>query len=187
MRQRSLVPIVAGGSLFLGAIFYSTRSGPSTSHEKHTRAGAEAKKAEGMSGAGVGGNFNTGGHELSGKTDRKPEPTDVPKEKLPSGGVGGGVGAGGSNARNIDLHGHKAGGTSSANGPSGMLQGFLGTGGASAGNTDPETKNTKVASNYDRTPTKRGNNTNEHDVRQPRTPRPDTPGGHDHKDVGTNI
>lgn len=190
MRQRSLIPIVAGGSLFIGAIIYSRRPEAPKSAEQNRRDAADAKRAELGSGASVGGNFTTGGHELSSKTDRPSEKAQVPKEKLPSGGVGGGVGAGGSNVRSsIEMRPYEVAGTSSSKaGVSGALQGLFGTGGARAQeSSEPDTKNTKVASHYEYTPTKRGNETGQHDMRQPRVPRPNTPGGYDHKDAGPNA
>ncbi|CAM1510488.1 Fc.00g008230.m01.CDS01 [Cosmosporella sp. VM-42] len=177
MRQRSLVPIITGGSIFAGLVFYSTRPGPRKTPVQHRRDAAEAKKAEGLGGAGIGGNAMTGGHELSAKTDRPTETSPAPREKLPDGGVGGGVGAGGSNVRkNVEMSVKKVAGTSSSGADvSGSLGGLFGTGGRTAGEgTDPETKDTRVASNHDKTPTKR-NAGAEHYHHQPRVPKPNTP------------
>ncbi|KAM0298835.1 hypothetical protein ACHAPM_008266 [Fusarium culmorum] len=100
-QQGSLaVPITAGVAALGAGIFYMGRSKPDTTPEQDRRNRAEAKKTEGLSGAGIGGNAITGGHELShAENSRSKEKTTAPLEKLPSGGVGGGVGAGGSNVR----------------------------------------------------------------------------------------
>lgn len=189
MRQRSLIPVFAAGSLFIGALIYSTRPEAPKSDPERRRDAKEAKRAEGLSGAGVGGNFTTGGHELSSKTDREPEAATVPKEKLPSGGVGGGVGAGGANVRAIEMKPYDVAGTSSSRaGVSGALHGLFSTTGTKEElSREPDTKNTKVASHYEYTPTKRGNETAQHDMRQPRVPRENTPGGYDNKDAGPNV
>jgi hypothetical protein len=100
-QQGSLaVPITAGIAALGAGVFYMGRSKPDTTPEQDRKSRAEAKKAEGLSGAGIGGNAVTGGHELShAKNSRSKEKTTAPLEKLPSGGVGGGVGGGGSNVR----------------------------------------------------------------------------------------
>ncbi|KAG8356049.1 hypothetical protein FVEN_g6188 [Fusarium venenatum] len=100
-QQGSLaVPITAGVAALGAGVFYMGRSKPDTTPEQDRRNRAEAKKAEGLSGAGIGGNAITGGHELShAQNSRTKEKTTAPLEKLPSGGVGGGVGGGGSNVR----------------------------------------------------------------------------------------
>lgn len=174
MSQRSLVPVIAGTSLLGGIVFWFSRPTNKTPEESR-RARADAKKSEGLSGAGVGQNATTGGHETSqpgsgiasAQDDRDKTGTTARKDQLPSGGVGGGVGAGGSNVRAIEKSAKKSSGSSSDTTISSVLGGVFGTGGPSAGTgTKPESKDTKVASNYAGTPTKR--NADFHDQHQPR-------------------
>ncbi|KAK1978101.1 hypothetical protein LZ30DRAFT_752391 [Colletotrichum cereale] len=73
---------------------------------------ADAKRDNGLGGAGVGLNNNTGGAELSSgnqsgtSADRRSAPKG-PKEKFPddAGQIGGGYGAGNANTRAIETHG----------------------------------------------------------------------------------
>ncbi|KAF5985236.1 hypothetical protein FCOIX_2213 [Fusarium coicis] len=170
------VPIISGVAALGAGVYYLGRSKPETTPEQDRRGRAEAKKAEGLSGAGIGGNAVTGGHELSHANSNRKEGTTAPPEKLPSGGVGGGVGAGGSNVRtSVEMSAKDQPGTSSTSHGSGMLQGLFGTGGPKAGDgSGKETKDTRVASNYDGTPTKRS--ATKHDQHQPRV---DKSGGGD--------
>ncbi|KAF4336327.1 hypothetical protein FBEOM_9780 [Fusarium beomiforme] len=162
------VPITAGVAALGAGVYYLGRSKPETTPEQDRRGRAEAKKAEGLNGAGIGGNAVTGGHELSHVNSNRKEGTTAPPEKLPSGGVGGGVGGGGSNARTtVEMSAKEQPGISSTSHGSGMLQGLFGTGGPKAGDgSGKETKDTRVASNYDGTPTKR--DATKHDQHQPR-------------------
>ena len=86
------VPIISGVAALGAGVYYLGRSKPGTTPEQDRRGRAEAKKAEGLSGAGIGGNAVTGGHELSHVNSNRKGGTTAPPEKLPSGGVGGGVG-----------------------------------------------------------------------------------------------
>ncbi|SPJ89589.1 uncharacterized protein FTOL_12950 [Fusarium torulosum] len=168
-QQGSLfVPVTAGIAAIGAGVFYMGRSKPETTPEQDRKGRAEAKKAEGLSGAGIGQNAVTGGHELSHANSRRKESSPAPLEKLPSGGVGGGVGAGGSNVRtSVEMTAKEQPGTSSSSSGSGMLSSLFGTGGS---NTDKgkgqESKDTRVASNYDGTPTKK--DSTHHDQQQPR-------------------
>ncbi|RGP60299.1 hypothetical protein FLONG3_10928 [Fusarium longipes] len=164
------VPITAGIAALGAGIYYMGRSKPDTTPEQDRRNRAEAKKAEGLSGAGIGGNAVTGGHELSHATTRPKEKTTAPPEKLPSGGVGGGVGGGGSNVRtSVEMSAKENPGTSSpSKSGSGFLGGLFGTGGSKTdhGGKGQEPKDTRVASNLDGTPSKK--DTTHHSNDQPR-------------------
>lgn len=169
-QQGSLaVPITAGIAALGAGVFYMGRSKPETTPEQDRKGRAEAKKAEGLSGAGIGGNAVTGGHELSHANPRRKENTTAPLEKLPSGGVGGGVGGGGSNVRtSVEMTAKENPGTSSpSKSGSGFLGGLFGTGGSKTdGGKGQEPKDTRVASNLDGTPSKK--DTTHHDQQQPR-------------------
>jgi hypothetical protein len=156
-QQGSLaVPITAGIAALGAGVYYFGRSKPNTTPEQDRRGRAEAKKAEGLSGAGIGQNAITGGHELShAQNSRSKEKTTAPLEKLPSGGVGGGVGGGGSNVRtSIEM-------TAKESSPSKSGSSFLGAlFGTGEPNTDhgvngQELKDTRIASNLDGTPSKK--------------------------------
>ncbi|KAM0227902.1 hypothetical protein ACHAP5_012085 [Fusarium lateritium] len=168
-QQGSLfVPITAGIAAIGAGVFYMGRSKPDTTPEQDRKDRGEAKKAEGLGGAGIGQNAITGGHELSHANSDRKEGSPAPPEKLPSGGVGGGVGAGGSNVRtSVEMTAKKQPGTSSSSSGSGMLSSLFGTGGSKTdkGNGQ-EPKDTRVASNYDGTPTKK--DSTHHDQQQPR-------------------
>lgn len=167
-QQRSAaVPIGAGVALLGAGIYYKSRSKPQVSEEQARRDRAQAKRDEGLSGAGVGGNAVTGGHELSHVNPQRSEGSTAPLEKLPSGGVGGGVGAGGANVRSIEMTAKQRGGVSpSGASGSAILGSIFGTGATAESGTGDETKDTRVASNYDGTPTRR--NATHHDQHQPR-------------------
>ncbi|RTE71781.1 hypothetical protein BHE90_013820 [Fusarium euwallaceae] len=167
-QQRSAaVPIGAGVALLGAGIYYKSRSKPQVSDEQARRDRAQAKRDEGLSGAGIGGNAVTGGHELSHVNPQRSEGSTAPLEKLPSGGVGGGVGAGGANVRSIEMTAKQRGGVSpSGASGSAILGSIFGTGATSESGTGDETKDTRVASNYDGTPTRR--NATHHDQHQPR-------------------
>ncbi|KAM0559338.1 hypothetical protein ACHAPJ_004361 [Fusarium lateritium] len=177
------VPIGAGVAALGAGVYYMTRSKPQTTPEQDRKNRGEAKKAEGLSGAGIGGNAVTGGHELSHANSERKEGTTAPPEKLPSGGVGGGVGAGGSNVRtSVEMTAKKQPGVSSTASGSGMLGGLFGTGGKKSGDgSGQETKDTRVASNYDGTPTKR--DATHHDQHQPRVNKS---GGDDSNNKGSS-
>ncbi|RSM05764.1 hypothetical protein CEP52_006093 [Fusarium oligoseptatum] len=170
-QQRSAaVPIGAGVALLGAGIYYKSRSKPQVSDEQARRDRAQAKRDEGLSGAGIGGNAVTGGHELSHVNPQRSEGSTAPLEKLPSGGVGGGVGAGGANVRSIEMTAKQRGGVSpSGASGSAILGSIFGTGATSESGTGDETKDTRVASNYDGTPTRR--NATHHDQHQPRVPK----------------
>ncbi|RSL96282.1 hypothetical protein CDV31_013535 [Fusarium ambrosium] len=170
-QQRSAaVPIGAGVALLGAGIYYKSRSKPQVSDEQARRDRAQAKRDEGLSGAGIGGNAVTGGHELSHVNPQRTEGSTAPLEKLPSGGVGGGVGAGGANVRSIEMTAKQGGGVSpSGASGSAILGSIFGTGATSESGTGDETKDTRVASNYDGTPTRR--NATHHDQHQPRVPK----------------
>ncbi|EMT64632.1 hypothetical protein FOC4_g10007311 [Fusarium odoratissimum] len=154
------VPIISGVAALGAGVYYLGRSKPETTPEQDRRGRAEAKKAEGLSGAGIGGNAVTGGHELSHANSNRKEGTTAPPEKLPSGGVGGGVGGGGSNVRtSVEM--------SAKDQPAGDGSG-------------KEAKDTRVASNYDGTPTKR--DATKHDQHQPRVDK--SGGGDDSNNKG---
>ncbi|KAF4977553.1 hypothetical protein FZEAL_5924 [Fusarium zealandicum] len=170
-QQGSLfIPVTAGITLLGAGVYYSTKKNPEVSDEEARRSRGQAKKNEGLGGAGIGGNAVTGGHELSHANSDRKEGTTAPPEKLPSGGVGGGVGAGGANVRAIEMSAKERPGTSSTTSGSGILGSLFGTGGSKSGSsTDQETKDTRVASNYDGTPTKK--DATHHDQHQPRVPK----------------
>ncbi|KAF5025703.1 hypothetical protein F66182_2221 [Fusarium sp. NRRL 66182] len=173
------VPVTAGVAALGAGVYYMTRSKPQTTPEQDRRGRAEAKKAQGLSGAGIGGNAVTGGHELSHANSDRNEGTTAPLEKLPSGGVGGGVGAGGSNVRtSVEMSAKDQPGTSSTSHASGILGGIFGTGGSKSDeNKGQETKDTRVASNYDGTPTKK--DSTHHNQHQPRVAKSGGDGSHD--------
>ncbi|KAF7559287.1 hypothetical protein G7046_g4860 [Stylonectria norvegica] len=177
--QRSLfIPITAATSMVGALIYYAASSKrpvdtPDKTPEAQRRSNATAKRDELGGGVGLGGNTNTGGHELSGINSKSGDANSAPLEKLPSGGVGGGEGVGGANVRNIEvtnLHTASGQGPSSMPNPKHALSSMFGTGGATSGNNEDETKDTRAASNYDKTPTKRnaGAHPYEH---QPRVPK----------------
>ncbi|KAF4453419.1 hypothetical protein FALBO_15990 [Fusarium albosuccineum] len=186
-QQRSAaVPIGAAVTLLGAGIYYKSRKAPEVSDEQARRDRAQAKKDEGLSGAGIGGNAVTGGHELSHVNPDRKEGTTAPPEKLPSGGVGGGVGGGGANVRSIEMSAKQRPGTSGTTTGSSVLGGLFGTGGSSAGTgTDDETKDTRVASNYDGTPTRRG--ATHHDQHQPRVPKSGDAGSQGNGDQGSGY
>ncbi|KAL4727279.1 hypothetical protein ACLX1H_006185 [Fusarium chlamydosporum] len=166
------VPITAGITALGAGVYYMTRSKPDTTPEQDRKARADAKKAEGLGGAGIGGNAVTGGHELSHVSPKRKEGTTAPPEKLPSGGVGGGVGGGGSNVRtSVEMSAKENPGTSSpSQSGSGFLGGLFGTGGSKTdGGKGQENKDTRVASNIDGTPSKQ--NTTHHNKDQPSVPK----------------
>lgn len=181
MKQRNAaVPIV--GATILGSVVYYFSRPVNKSPEEQRRQRVEHMRGEGLGGAGIGQTTNTGGHETaqpgSGVApaqydESRKSGTTAKKEDLPSGGVGGGVGRGGANVRAIEIAPktpHQTG-TSTQASASSFLGGLFGTGGATAGTgTDPETKDTRVASNYAGTPTKR--HADWHDQHQPRVERP---------------
>ncbi|KAI8692668.1 hypothetical protein NCS56_00023900 [Fusarium sp. Ph1] len=183
-QQRSAaVPIGAGVALLGAGIYYKSRSKPQVSEEQARRDRAQAKRDEGLSGAGVGGNAVTGGHELSHVNPQRSEGSTAPLEKLPSGGVGGGVGAGGANVRSIEMTAKQRGGTSpSGASGSAILGSIFGTGATAESGTGDETKDTRVASNYDGTPTRR--NATHHDQHQPRVPKSGNAAGSQGHDDG---
>ncbi|KAI8724555.1 hypothetical protein NCS52_00024900 [Fusarium sp. LHS14.1] len=171
-QQRSAaVPIGAGVALLGAGIYYKSRSKPQVSEDQARRDRAQAKRDEGLSGAGIGGNAVTGGHELSHVNPKRAEGSTAPLEKLPSGGVGGGVGAGGSNVRSSIEWSAKPREGVSPSGASGsaILGSIFSTGATPESGTGDETKDTRVASNYDGTPTRR--NATHHDQHQPRVPK----------------
>lgn len=90
----------------LGVIVSSRRSSTDTSN---LGARARAKRdADGLNGAGIGGNMQSGGTEagaVTGKGDaeRPVQTTAESRGDLPAGGVGGGHGAGNSNARAVEM------------------------------------------------------------------------------------
>jgi hypothetical protein len=167
------VPITAGVAALGAGVYYLGRSKPDTTPEQDRRNRAEAKKAEGLGGAGIGGNAVTGGHELSHANSRRKENTPAPPEKLPSGGVGGGVGGGGSNVRTtVEMSAKENPGTSSpSKSGSGFLGGLFGTGGSKTdhGGKGQEPKDTRVASNLEGTPSKK--DATHHNKDQPRVPK----------------
>ncbi|KAJ4203908.1 hypothetical protein NW767_004766 [Fusarium falciforme] len=183
-QQRSAaVPIGAGVALLGAGIYYKSRSKPQVSEEQARRDRAQAKKDEGLSGAGVGGNAVTGGHELSHANPQRTEGSTAPPEKLPSGGVGGGVGAGDANVRSIEMTPKQRGGTSpSGASGSSILGSIFGTGATAKPGNGDEPKDTRVASNYDGTPTKR--NATHHDQHQPRVPKSGNAAGSQGHDDG---
>ncbi|KAM0430610.1 hypothetical protein ACHAPT_005963 [Fusarium lateritium] len=175
-QQRSAaIPIGAGVAVLGAGIYYKTRSKPQVSDEQDRRDRAQAKKNEGLGGAGIGGNAVTGGHELSHANSQRSEGTTAPPEKLPSGGVGGGVGGGGANVRSIEMSAKQRDGSSSS-GASGshILGSIFGTGATAQSTTGEETKDTRVASNYDGTPTKK--HATHHDQHQPRVSKAEDAG-----------
>lgn len=169
------VPIMAGITAIGAGIYYTSKKTPDVSDEQARHNVGESKRAEGLGGAGVGGNALTGGHEPGHQNPgpKRSEGTTAPQEKLPSGGVGEGVGAGGSNARAVEMTSKSRPGTSSTSSVSSTLQGMFGQGGATAGTGDyPEAKDTRVASNLEGTSTKK--NTSYHsDHRNPTVPKGD--------------
>jgi hypothetical protein len=184
-QQGSLfVPVTAGIAAIGAGVFYMGRSKPDTTPEQDRKGRADAKKAEGLGGAGIGQNAVTGGHELSHANSRRSEGSPAPLEKLPSGGVGGGVGGGGSNVRtSVEMTSKKQPGTSSSSSGSGMLSSLFGTGGSSTDNgKGQEPKDTRVASNYDGTPTKK--DSTHHDQQQPRVSKSGGGGGGDSSSKG---
>ncbi|KAK2006308.1 hypothetical protein LZ32DRAFT_102406 [Colletotrichum eremochloae] len=130
-RQNFAVPLMGAAALVGGGVYYmrqpsntsgdaaqqianSDKSRPTsdeTATESRKRA-ADAKRDNGLGGAGVGFNNNTGGAELSTgnqsgtSADRQGAPKG-PKDKFPSdaGQVGGGHGSGNANTRAVETHG----------------------------------------------------------------------------------
>ncbi|GJC80358.1 hypothetical protein ColLi_03196 [Colletotrichum liriopes] len=199
-RQNLAVPLMGAAALLGGGVYYarkpSNTSGDAsqqianadkarptsdeTATENRKRA-ADAKRDNGLGGAGVGTNNATGGAELStGNRSGSSANHDAPKgpsEKFPSdaGEIGGGHGRGNSNTRAIETHGPSmssgsstatgalggggSGTTSSSNG-SGIgskLQGFFGTGGSQDGEKKRQAPvDTKIASHHADTPTNKG-------------------------------
>ncbi|GKT48160.1 uncharacterized protein ColSpa_08341 [Colletotrichum spaethianum] len=129
-RQNLAVPLMGAAALLGGGVYYarkpSNTSGDAsqqianadkprpTSDEMATqdrKRAADAKRDNGLGGAGVGLNNNTGGAELSsgtrsGSSGNRDTPKG-PSEKFPSdaGQIGGGYGGGNSNTRAIETHG----------------------------------------------------------------------------------
>lgn len=109
---RLVVPLVGATALTGGFIYYRAPS-------KNAATGGQAERTrqkrdkEALSGAGVGGNATSGGHETgqvgsgvqpgTGDKERTPVTTAESRDQLPSGGVGGGVGGGGANVRSIEM------------------------------------------------------------------------------------
>ncbi|KAK1994536.1 hypothetical protein LX36DRAFT_200212 [Colletotrichum falcatum] len=181
-RQNLAVPLMGAAAMVGGGVYYmrqpSNTSGDAAQQVANAdkprpssddtaadgrRRAADAKRDNGLGGAGVGFNNNTGGAELSSGNqsgtgaDRRGAPKG-PKDKFPddAGQVGGGYGAGNSNTRAIETHGPSMtpgsssatgalgggksgnGGADSAGGSNGSgigskLQGFFGTGGGQGG------------------------------------------------------
>ncbi|WQF77505.1 hypothetical protein CDEST_02519 [Colletotrichum destructivum] len=179
-RQNLAIPLMGAAALVGGGVYYartpSSTSGDAaqqisntakprptsdqTATEDRKRA-ADAKRDNGLGGAGVGMTNNTGGAELStGNRSGASGNSDTPKgprDKFPSdaGEIGGGHGRGNSNTRAIETHGPSmTPGSSTATGALGggkdkgsgsapdtsnqssgvgsKLQGFFGTGGGEA-------------------------------------------------------
>ncbi|GKT54665.1 hypothetical protein ColTof4_08472 [Colletotrichum tofieldiae] len=199
-RQNLAVPLMGAAALLGGGVYYarkpSNTSGDAsqqianadkprptsdeTATENRKRA-ADAKRDNGLGGAGVGTNNATGGAELStGNRSGSSANHDAPKgpsEKFPSdaGEVGGGHGRGNSNTRAIETHGPSmssgsstvtgalggggsdTAGSSNSSGIGSKLQGFFGTGGSQDGEKKRQAPvDTKIASHHADTPTNKG-------------------------------
>lgn len=105
--RRLTIPGVATAGI-LGIIYYSRSSNPNEGTDHIGNRARTKKDSDALQGAGVGGNFQSGGHETGAKppgqdSERKVLTTADSLDKLPSGGVGGGVGAGGANVRAIAM------------------------------------------------------------------------------------
>lgn len=112
---RLTIPAIAASGLVGTYLYYRTpAANPSTGGQaQRTR---EKRDKEALSGAAVGGNAMSGGHEAgqpgsgiqpgTGDVERDPQ-TTASKDKLPEGGVGGGYGGGNSNVRAIDMSAKK--------------------------------------------------------------------------------
>ncbi|KAK1585073.1 uncharacterized protein LY79DRAFT_519508 [Colletotrichum navitas] len=134
-RQNLAVPLMGAAALVGGGVYYmrqpsNTSGDPAqqiantdkrrptsdeTTSDKATESrkrAADAKRDNGLGGAGVGFNNNTGGAELSSgnqsgtSADGRGAPKG-PKEKFPNdaGQVGGGYGSGNANTRAVETHG----------------------------------------------------------------------------------
>lgn len=113
--RRLLIPGAAVLSLIAGAFYYRADSKSQIAFFDAEKVGKKAERIkatrdeEGLSGAGIGGNFMSGGHEkgmpgsgmqmATDDEEHKVQTTAKSRDELPSGGVGGGVGGGGANTR----------------------------------------------------------------------------------------
>ncbi|GJC92591.1 hypothetical protein ColKHC_01417 [Colletotrichum higginsianum] len=196
-RQNLAIPLMGAAALVGGGVYYartpSSTSGDAaqqisntakprptsdqTATEDRKRA-ADAKRDNGLGGAGVGMNNNTGGAELStGNRSGASGNSDTPKVPSDAGEIGGGHGRGNSNTRAIETHGPSmTPGSSTATGALGggkdkgsgsaptlrtkaPLQGFFGTGGGEAQKGEKSRQaplDTKIASHHADTPTNKG-------------------------------
>ncbi|OHE90378.1 hypothetical protein CORC01_14326 [Colletotrichum orchidophilum] len=202
-RQNYAVPLVGAAALLGGGIYYvrkpSTTSGdasqqianadksrPSSDEVADQRKkAADAKRDNGLGGAGIGTNTGaTGGAELStgnrGGSSADRDTPKGPKEKFPSdaGEIGGGPGRANSNTRAIETHGPSmspgsntltgalsgksngpsTGGSSSGSGEGigSKLQGFFTSGSKDREKLRQSPVDTKIASHSPDTPTNRG-------------------------------
>lgn len=108
---RLTIPTIAATSL-VGGYFYYREPSANPSKGGQAERTRQKRDKEALSGAGVGGNAMSGGHETgqpgsgiqpgTGDVERDTQ-TTAPKDKLPAGGVGGGYGGGNSNVRAVDM------------------------------------------------------------------------------------
>lgn len=115
-KARLLIPAIATIGL-VGIVVNSRRSTDADkdkskdAHEGATGNRARAKRdSDGLSGAGVGGNMQSGGvEEGAGPSDKggpgggRVQTTASSRDELPAGGVGGGHGGGNSNTRAVEM------------------------------------------------------------------------------------
>jgi len=112
---RLTIPTIAATSL-VGGYFYYREPSANPSKGGQAERTRQKRDKEALSGAGVGGNAMSGGHEAgqpgsgiqpgTGDVERDTQ-TTAPKDKLPAGGVGGGYGGGNSNVRAVDMSAKK--------------------------------------------------------------------------------
>ncbi|KAI9170925.1 hypothetical protein HJFPF1_00403 [Paramyrothecium foliicola] len=146
---RLAIPAVAATTIIGAGVYYSTRPAKDPVEQRRDR--VQAKRSEGLAGAGVGGNAVTGGSETgqvgsgtsSGTHDKSRKlDTGATLDQLPSGGVGGGVGGGGTNTRATELASKK----------DGQKQTVGSTGGGSAGSEGSSSSGSKVNSGSEARP-----------------------------------
>ncbi|KAK1535995.1 hypothetical protein CPAR01_09537 [Colletotrichum paranaense] len=183
-RQNYAVPLMGAAALLGGGIYYvrkpSTTAGDpaqqiannadnsrpsSDAVAEQRKKAADAKRDNGLGGAGIGTNTGaTGGAELStgnrGGSSADRDTPKGPKDKFPSdaGEIGGGPGRANSNTRAIETHGPSMtrSSGSSGEGIGSKIQGFFTS--SSKNNEKPRQApvDTKIVSHSPDTPTNRG-------------------------------
>lgn len=105
-----------GITALAGGYFYYREPAANPSKGGQAERSRQKRDKEALSGAGIGGNATSGGHETgqpgsgiqpgTGDVERDVQ-TSADKDKLPAGGVGGGYGGGNSNVRAVDVNAKK--------------------------------------------------------------------------------